>query len=72
MNRLVNSPKSLLGELVKASKVGAGRTLASVGTVVVTAPLLLIALFPLALLALVMLPPVGIWVAASSLLSDSV
>ncbi len=71
MGKLMDTPRRFVGELFRASRMGALRTLASVGTVVVMAPLLLIALFPLAVLSVVMVPPVGLWMLANSLCSDS-
>ena len=72
MNKLIPARAAILTELWHACRIGTGRLVATVGAGLVMAPLLFIALMPLALVALLLIPPVGIWLAATSLLgSDS-
>ena len=72
MNELTTQKTALLSEVVRATKLGTGKALATIATVAVMAPLLFIALLPISLLMLVLLPPVGLWMAAGTLFgSDS-
>ncbi len=68
MNKLIPARAAILTELLHACRMGTGRIVATLGAGIVMAPVLFIALMPLALVALVLIPPVGVWLAATSLL----
>jgi len=71
MTKLIPVRSTLLSELLRASSIGPGRLFATVGTGFVMAPILCIALMPLLVLGVVMLPPVGMWLAVSSLFGET-
>lgn len=68
MNKLIPARATMVTELFHACRIGTGRIIATVGAGIVMAPVLFIALMPLALVALLLIPPVGMWLAATSLL----
>ncbi len=68
MNKLIPARAAIVTELWHACRIGTGRLIASFGAGLVMAPVLFIALMPLALVALVLIPPVGVWLAATTLL----
>jgi hypothetical protein len=63
MNEITTQKPGLINEIFKACRMGTGRTLATVGTIAVMAPLLFIALMPISLFMLLLLPAVGTWMA---------
>lgn len=71
MAKLIPVRSGMLSELLRASSMGTGRLLATFGTGIIMAPLLCIALMPLLVLGVVMLPPVGMWLAVSSLFGET-
>lgn len=71
MTKLIPARTSMLTEFIQACRIGTGRLVASFGAGLVMAPVLFIALMPLAILAILLLPPVGMWLAVSSMFGDS-
>jgi hypothetical protein len=70
MNELTTQKPALITEILRACRMGTGRTLATVGTLTVMAPLLFIALMPISLFMLLLLPAVGTWMAFGALLGS--
>lgn len=71
MTKLIPARTTVFTDFVRACRMGTGRIVATFGAGLVMAPVLCIALFPLLILGLVLLPPVGMWLAASSLFGDA-
>jgi len=71
MTKLIPVRTPMLTEIVRACRIGTGRVLATFGAGIVMAPVLFIALMPLAILGVLLIPPVGMWLAATTLFGDS-